>query len=166
MPLCIAAAGKSLTIATAAFTLSWTHSVQKIRWEEDWTVSSAGLQVVEARVQGSGAGLDPPPDATFRDQALASDWRDELETMRRRMVALREGFAEALRRQSNSDRFDFLARHRGMFSRLGITPQEVEALRQKHGVYIVGDGRINVAGLPGDRLDDLGAAVVSVVGKR
>lgn len=96
------------------------------------------------------------------DAALRSGWQAELEAMRQRMVTLRENFADALRRQSNSDRYDFLARHRGMFSRLGIGPSEVERLRADHAVYMVGDGRINVAGLPGDRLDELAAAIVSV----
>ena len=55
----------------AAFTLAWTHSVEKIAWEEDWLVSPAGLVLQEARVRGSGAGMDPAPDAMFSDGA----WR-------------------------------------------------------------------------------------------
>lgn len=98
----------------------------------------------------------------LEDDGLRADWQAELEAMRLRMVSLREGLADALRRQSNSDRYDFLARHRGMFSRLGISPEQVERLRVEHGVYIVGDSRINVAGLPGDRLDQLAKAIVSV----
>jgi len=57
--LCIIAAGKSLTLAAAAFTLSWTHSVEKTEWREAWVVTPAGLQLTEARVKGSGAGMDP-----------------------------------------------------------------------------------------------------------
>jgi len=112
-----------------------------------------------------------PPDhaaaairIVLEDKELTANWKEELESMRQRMVSLREGFADALRRQSNSDRFDFIAHHRGMFSRIGATPEQVERLRTEHGVYMVGDGRINVAGLPEDRLDALAAAVVSVVG--
>ena len=82
--------------------------------------------------------------------------------MRVRMLSLRTAFAEALRQQSNSARFDFLAVHRGMFSRLGLTPAEVTRLREEHAVYMVGDSRINVAGLPEDRLEALAAAVVAV----
>ncbi|KRA00351.1 hypothetical protein ASD64_01945 [Mesorhizobium sp. Root157] len=67
MSLCILAAGKTTMIAATAFTLSWTHSVQKSRWEESWRVGPSGLQVVEARVEGSGAGMEPPPDSVFRD---------------------------------------------------------------------------------------------------
>jgi aromatic-amino-acid transaminase len=111
-----------------------------------------------------------PPDhgaAAIRiileDEALFSAWKTELEEMRLRMLNLRTGFAEALRRQSNSNRFDFIADHRGMFSRLGITEAQVDALREKFGIYIVGDSRFNVAGLKEDRLEDLAKAVVSVL---
>jgi hypothetical protein len=66
MSLCILVAGKSLTLAVAAFTLSWTHSVERTRWEEDWKVTPAGLQVVVARIKGSGAGMEPPQGAVLR----------------------------------------------------------------------------------------------------
>lgn len=111
-----------------------------------------------------------PPDhaaacvrIVLEDDALHAEWRAELESMRARMLRLREGFAEALRRQSNSGRFDFIARQRGMFSRLGITPDQVARLRADHGVYMVADSRFNVAGLPDAGLDELAASVVSVL---
>ena len=66
MNLCILAAGKTLTLSVAAFTLSWTHSVERSRWEEDWKVLPSGLQVVEARIEGSGAGMEPPEGAVLR----------------------------------------------------------------------------------------------------
>ncbi|AZO75496.1 MAG: aspartate/tyrosine/aromatic aminotransferase [Mesorhizobium sp.] len=111
-----------------------------------------------------------PPDhgaaavrMVLEDAALKKDWETELEEMRLRMLRLRVAFADALRRQSNSDRFDFVASHRGMFSRLGLTEAQVERLRTEHAVYMVGDSRINVAGLPEDGLDDLAKAIVSVL---
>jgi aromatic-amino-acid transaminase len=111
-----------------------------------------------------------PPDhgaaavrIVLEDPALRADWEAELEEMRLRMLRLRKEFAEALRRHSNSDRFDFVAEHRGMFSRLGLSEAQVQRLRDEHAVYMVGDSRINVAGLPETRLDDLARAVVSVL---
>jgi aromatic-amino-acid transaminase len=111
-----------------------------------------------------------PPDhgaaavrLVLEDADLKKDWEAELEEMRLRMLRLRVALAEALRRQSNSDRFDFVASHRGMFSRLGLTEAQVERLRTEHAVYMVGDSRINVAGLPEDRMDDLAKAIVSVL---
>lgn len=111
-----------------------------------------------------------PPDhgaaavrMVLEDAGLKKDWETELEGMRLRMLRLRVAFAEALRRQSNSDRFDFVASHRGMFSRLGLTEAQVERLRTEHAVYMVGDSRINVAGLPEGGMDDLAKAIVSVL---
>lgn len=69
LALCLARAGASVVIATAQFSLSWTHSIEKIRWDEDWRVTPVGLQIVEARVRGSGAGMEPPADAVWRDGA-------------------------------------------------------------------------------------------------
>ena len=86
----------------------------------------------------------------------------ELEAMRTGMLELRQGLADALRRATNSDRFDFVAAHRGMFSRLGMAPEQVAALRRDHGIYMVGDSRVNIAGLPADGLDKLAKAMVAV----
>lgn len=111
-----------------------------------------------------------PPDhgaaavrMVLEDAELNAQWVNELEAMRLRMLRLREGFADALRRQSNSSRFDFIAQHRGMFSRLGLTSEQVDRLREEHAIYMVGDSRFNVAGLPDNGLDDLAKAVVSVL---
>jgi aromatic-amino-acid transaminase len=97
------------------------------------------------------------------DEGLRKDWEDELDDVRSRMIRLREGLAAALRQRTNSDRFDFVAKHRGMFSRLGLSVEQVKRLREEHGIYMVDDSRINVAGLPDDGLDDLAKAIVSVL---
>ncbi len=65
MPLCVAAGGLVVTLAMQSFTLAWTHSIEKIRWEEDWRVEGDRLHVVEARVRGSGAGMEAPAGSTF-----------------------------------------------------------------------------------------------------
>ena len=67
LSLCIVSAGKLSVLAVTAFTLSWTHSVEKTRWQERWVVEKDGLRVVEARIQGSGAGMDPPEGSRFAD---------------------------------------------------------------------------------------------------
>ncbi|MFA5122259.1 DUF1850 domain-containing protein [Zavarzinia sp.] len=51
------------------FTLAWRHSIEKIEWQEDWRIEADGLHLIAARVQGSGAGMDPPADAVRR-----GDW--------------------------------------------------------------------------------------------
>ena len=95
-----------------------------------------------------------PPDHGARlvtmileDAALTADWKAELEEVRQNMLTLRQTLADELRRATNTDRFDFIATHRGMFSRLGLTEAQVNRLRDDHGIYMVGDSRINIAGL-------------------
>ncbi|UWR37774.1 amino acid aminotransferase [Sulfitobacter sp. W074] len=110
-----------------------------------------------------------PPDHGARivstiltDDALKADWQAELEDVRNAMLALREQLAGELQRLSGSDRFGFLAQHRGMFSRLGTTPDKVEALREKHGIYMVGDSRMNIAGLNQNSVPILARAIIDV----
>ena len=55
--------------AHPAFTLAWNHTIEKIRWEEDYRVTPDGLLLGEARVKGSGAGMEIPDDAELRDGA-------------------------------------------------------------------------------------------------
>jgi hypothetical protein len=65
--LCLAAAGVSLRIATAAFSLGWTHTVEHQPWQEGWQVDGDRLRLLEVRVKGSGAGMEPPPEARLVD---------------------------------------------------------------------------------------------------
>ncbi len=112
-----------------------------------------------------------PPDHGARivttilnDPALRADWMAELEDVRLNMLTLRRDLAEALRRATNADRFDFIAGHRGMFSRLGLTEAQVATLREQHGIYMVGDSRINIAGLNARTVPILATAIAGVAG--
>ena len=67
LSLCLTSVGAVKTLALAAFTLVWTHSVEKIDWQEDWRLTPLGLELVQARVKGSGAGMEPPPEARLVD---------------------------------------------------------------------------------------------------
>ena len=67
MSLCLAAGALSAVLAVNAFTLSWIHSIEKIRWEEDWRIEAGALVIDEARIRGSGAGMEPPAGAILRD---------------------------------------------------------------------------------------------------
>jgi aspartate aminotransferase len=99
----------------------------------------------------------------LNDDGLTADWQAELQEMRERVTGLRVALAEALKRETNSDRFNFIAEHRGMFSRLGLTPAEVEALRADHGIYMVGDSRMNIAGFHPDDIDRFAKAVAKTI---
>ena len=63
MSLCIAAAGFAVELAVSSFSLAWTHTIEKTEWQEEWRIEGDLLRLVEARVEGSGAGMEPPPDA-------------------------------------------------------------------------------------------------------
>ena len=71
-------------------------------------------------------------------------------------------YADELRRVTNSDRFDFVATHRGMFSRLGLTEAQVNTLREDHAIYMAGSGRINIAGLTMGNIDKFVNALAAV----
>ncbi|HEX2020806.1 MAG TPA: DUF1850 domain-containing protein [Aurantimonas sp.] len=67
--ICILSAGKMLTLAASAFSLSWTHSVERTLWQESWIAGPQGLTVIEGRVKGSGAGMEPPEGAVRENGA-------------------------------------------------------------------------------------------------
>jgi hypothetical protein len=73
--LCFVLAGVVKTLSIATFTLAWTHSIEKVDWQEDWRVTPQGLELVQARVKGSGAGMEPPPGALLVDGWF--HWRPE-----------------------------------------------------------------------------------------
>ena len=110
-----------------------------------------------------------PPDHGARlvtmvlnDTALCEDWKVELEQVRLGMLDLRLTLATELQSRTGSDRFSFLAQHRGMFSRLGTTPDMVERLRVEHAIYMVSDSRMNIAGLNVRTVPILAEAIVEV----
>jgi aromatic-amino-acid transaminase len=125
-----------------------------------------------AVVQGNLAWLNRqnysfPPDHGARvvttiltDPALRADWETELETTRTSMLSLRQTLADELRRLSGSDRFAFIAAHRGMFSLLGATEAQVERLRADHAIYLVSDSRMNIAGLNAATIPILARAIL------
>jgi hypothetical protein len=73
--LCLASAGLVKALSIATFTLAWTHSVEKTEWQEDWRVTPQGLVLTQARVKGSGAGMEPPPQARLINGWF--QWRPE-----------------------------------------------------------------------------------------
>jgi hypothetical protein len=65
--ICLSLGARAVSLPTDRFTLAWTHSVEKTEWQEDYAVRRSGLAITEARIQGTGAGMEPPPDALFRN---------------------------------------------------------------------------------------------------
>ncbi|MDG9855314.1 aspartate/tyrosine/aromatic aminotransferase [Pseudomonas nitroreducens] len=96
------------------------------------------------------------------DPELKNLWLAELDAMRGRIADLRIGLVEALRPHGLAERFAHIAIQRGMFSYTGLQAEQVRILREEHSIYLVSSGRANIAGLDGERLDHLAAAIARV----
>lgn len=97
------------------------------------------------------------------DPALRQQWEGEVTAMRERINTMRHLFVETLNEKGVARDFSFIARQRGMFSFSGLTPDQVQALRERHGVYIVGSGRISVAGMTEGNMEYLCEAIADVL---
>ncbi|MGF1908485.1 aspartate/tyrosine/aromatic aminotransferase [Vibrio kasasachensis] len=81
------------------------------------------------------------------DAELKKIWQQELIVMQKRLVSLRQALCDEFRKTHNTSEFDFIQSHKGMFTVLGFSQQQMSLLRDEYGIYGVGDGRINIAGL-------------------
>ena len=99
----------------------------------------------------------------FQNKELIHLWEKELNSMRNGMLELRKLLSDSLRRSTNSTRFDFIERHRGMFSLMGLSVDQVARLRTEFGIYMVGDSRINIAGLNKDQIDYFSSSIAAVI---
>ena len=99
----------------------------------------------------------------LRDPALRTQWEGEVTEMRDRINQMRHLFVETLNEKGVTQDFSFIANQRGMFSFSGLTPDHVKALREQFGVYIVGSGRISVAGMTEGNMDYLCEAIAAVL---
>ena len=97
------------------------------------------------------------------DDALRSEWVEEVAAMRGRLEAMRALLCDALQAKDPARDFSHLARATGMFCFLGITPAEVERLKKEFGVYMVDSSRINVAGITEQNVGYLADAIAAVV---
>jgi aspartate/tyrosine/aromatic aminotransferase len=100
----------------------------------------------------------------FASAAYTADWIRELDAMRVRMTGMRNLLADQLHRELGDKSFDFIRTQRGMFSLLGVSPAAVERLREEHHIYMLGDSRMNVAGLMPHNAAYVAAAVAKTIG--
>ena len=99
-------------------------------------------------------------------EPLRASWRAELEGMRLRIAGLREQAVRRLSEACPGEDFSYIARQRGMFSYLKIDPGQARELRERHHIYMMEDGRINVAGLRSDNLAYFAQALAKICGPR
>ncbi|MBT8448152.1 MAG: aspartate/tyrosine/aromatic aminotransferase [Gammaproteobacteria bacterium] len=93
---------------------------------------------------------------------LKAMWQDELAAMAGRVKQLRQGLLNALNARNVSKDFSFITQQKGMFSYLGITPEQIHTLREEYAIYMAGSSRINVAGLTTDSIDYVADAIKAV----
>ena len=96
------------------------------------------------------------------DADLRALWVSEVDAMRARIAQLRTGLVEALGPFGLAEHFSHIGVQRGMFSYTGLTPGQVQRLRDTHSVYMVGTGRANIAGIDASRLPLLAKAIAEV----
>jgi aspartate aminotransferase len=110
-----------------------------------------------------------PPDhgaalvkTILQNQELTTVWKQELSEMQQRLLNLRQTLCNELRNTHNTSQFDFIESHKGMFTVLGFTQDQMTQLREEYGIYGVGDGRINIAGLTEKDIPYVAEAIIKV----
>ncbi|NJL31450.1 MAG: aminotransferase class I/II-fold pyridoxal phosphate-dependent enzyme, partial [Phycisphaerales bacterium] len=97
------------------------------------------------------------------DPVLSAQWQLELASMRRRIHDMRQLFVSTLTQKNIKADFSFITRQLGMFSFSGLSKTQVERLKDEFAVYIVGNGRINVAGMTSSNMPVLADAIKAVM---
>ncbi len=97
------------------------------------------------------------------DKVLKAQWIEEVADIRNRINEMRHLFVKTLKDKGVTQDFSSIIEQRGMFSFSGLTKAQVDQLREKYSIYIVGSGRINVAGMTPDNMDRLCEAIKSVL---
>lgn len=125
-------------------------------------------QAMMAWLNRSSTGFPPDHGARvvttiLNDPLMKAQWLEELAEMRARVNGLRSLLSVALRKQTGSDKFGFLGAQKGMFSVLGGTDAQIARLREEFGIYLVGGGRMNIAGLSEATVDRVAAALATVL---
>jgi aspartate aminotransferase len=128
------------------------------------TISSAAtsqlLSVIRSHYSMPPAHGAAIVETILGDDGLRAQWQEELSGMCKRILHLRHEFASALAPVGD---FSFIARQRGMFSFLGISPEQVNQLRAKHGIYMLESSRVNVAGLNDQAMPRVADAIRDVL---
>jgi aromatic-amino-acid transaminase len=97
------------------------------------------------------------------DTALRQEWEAELTLMRERIADMRSLFVESLKAEGVKQDFSFISRQNGMFSFSGLNKSQVARLKDEFAIYIVGSGRISVAGLTKNNMPAVCKAIAQVI---
>ena len=95
-------------------------------------------------------------------ETLKEEWLLELSSMRNRIVSLRQKIGKSFQNERQTDFFSFLKNQNGMFSLLPISKEGIIELRKKSGIYLMPDGRINIASVREDQIDYITSEICSL----
>ncbi|WP_107874249.1 amino acid aminotransferase [Neisseria weaveri] len=99
----------------------------------------------------------------LKDEGLKAQWIAELDEMRGRIKEMRQKFVDLLKEYGAEQDFSFIIEQNGMFSFSGLTPEQVDRLKDEFAIYAVRSGRINVAGITEDNIRYLCQSIVKVL---
>ncbi|MGW0365747.1 amino acid aminotransferase [Streptomyces sp. NPDC002990] len=133
--------------------------------------SRQAVRHAETALQNAARTLySMPPDhgaaivtTILEDDGLRAAWRAELEVMRDRITANRTDLTACLSALGRDTEAQALARQKGMFSMLPLTPEQMLRLRGEFAIYGTTSGRINIAGIPAHRIPCLAQGIAAVL---
>jgi aspartate aminotransferase len=98
------------------------------------------------------------------DQQLRGNWEAELTEVRTRIQSMRSLLADNIQHNAAGIDFSHIKQQKGMFSFLGLNTEQLDLLREDHGIYIVSSSRVNLAGINSGNIAYLSDSIVSVLG--
>ena len=112
--------------------------------------------------------MPPAHGAAIVETILTSDelrnqWYEELATMRNRINGNRQFLVDNLKAQGVERDFNFITKQKGMFSFLGITPEQVQQLQDEYSIYMVGSSRMSIAGISKTNVEYLAKSIAKVL---
>jgi aspartate aminotransferase len=102
-------------------------------------------------------------ETILNSQELTAQWHSELQEMRDRINGNRQLLVDKLVENGVTRDFSFIARQSGMFSFLGITPEQVQQLQDEYSIYMVGSSRMSIAGIANRNVDYLASSIAKVL---
>ncbi|USD66738.1 amino acid aminotransferase [Vibrio sp. SCSIO 43136] len=141
-----------------------TGAAMVIGRNAEHAINAKGMLLKMAR-----ATYTMPPDhgaalvkTILQSEDLTKEWKTELTDMRHRLIGLRKSLVTELNDKHGTQAFDFIEQHKGMFTVLGFSQEQMTKLKDQYGIYGVGDGRINIAGLKESDIEYVADAIFQV----
>jgi len=118
------------------------------------------IRVIYSMPPAHGAAL---VETILNSDELRHEWYNELKEMRDRINGNRQLIVDKLKENGVTRDFSFITRQNGMFSFLGITPDQVQRLQDEYSIYMVGSSRMSIAGIANSNVDYLAASIAKVL---